>query len=81
MTLPFIDSEDKARAAVRTINAASADGGPKPIVFSTLVQPNLREIVKDAHGVHLDIFDAFLEPLSDRTRANRRPLRWAVRTV
>lgn len=47
-----------------TINAAGKDGAPKPLVFSTLVQPNLRAIVKDARGMHLDIFDAFLEPLS-----------------
>ena len=64
MTLPFIDSEDKARAAVKTINAASKQSALKPLVFSTLVQPNLRKIVKQAEGLHLDIFDAFLEPLA-----------------
>jgi len=64
VTLPFIDSEDKAREAVQTINASSKQNVPKPIVFSTLVQPNLRAIVKEAEGLHLDIFDAFLEPLS-----------------
>ncbi|MDH3616885.1 MAG: kinase/pyrophosphorylase [Gammaproteobacteria bacterium] len=64
VTLPFIDSEDKAREAVQTINAAGKGDVPKPLVFSTLVQPNLRAIVKHAEGLHLDIFDAFLEPLS-----------------
>ncbi len=64
MTLPFIDSEDKAREAVKTINAASERSALKPLVFSTLVQPNLRKIVRKAEGLHLDIFDAFLEPLS-----------------
>ncbi|MGI9237699.1 MAG: posphoenolpyruvate synthetase regulatory kinase/phosphorylase PpsR, partial [Woeseiaceae bacterium] len=65
MTLPFIDSEDKAREAVRTINTSSSESVLKPIVFSTLVQPNLRAIVKEAEGLHLDIFDAFLQPLAD----------------
>jgi hypothetical protein len=64
MTLPFIDSEDKAREAVRTVNKASETSALRPIVFSTLVQPNLRAIVKEADGLHLDIFDAFLEPLA-----------------
>jgi regulator of PEP synthase PpsR (kinase-PPPase family) len=63
VTLPFIDSEDKAREAVRKIDAASADDSYKPIVFSTLVHPELRKIVKEASGLHLDIFDVFLEPL------------------
>lgn len=64
MTVPFIDNEDKAREAVQRINAASKSDALRPIVFSTLVRPELREIVKDAEGLHLDIFDAFLEPLS-----------------
>ena len=70
MTLPFIDSEDKAKEAVRTINNASEQGELKPIVFSTLVQPNLRTIVKAARGLHLDIFDAFLDPLSAELQEN-----------
>ena len=63
VTLPFIDSEDKAREAVRRIDESGVDDDFRPIVFSTLVQPELREIVKEAQGLHLDIFDVFLEPL------------------
>jgi regulator of PEP synthase PpsR (kinase-PPPase family) len=63
VTLPFIDSEDKAREAVRRIDEAGASDSRKPIVFSTLVHPELRKIVKEASGLHLDIFDVFLEPL------------------
>jgi len=68
MTLPFIDSEDKAREAVITIDAAADGDVPLPIVFSTLVQPELRAIVKQARGLHLDIFDAFLDPLTDELK-------------
>ena len=71
MTLPFIDCEDKAHEAVRTINAASNEDSLKPIVFSTLVKPELRAIVKNAEGLHLDIFDAFLEPLA--TELDEKP--------
>ncbi len=63
-TLPFIDTEDKAREAVRTIDAAALDGAPRPLVFSSMVQPELREILKETTGLYLDIFDAFLDPLS-----------------
>jgi regulator of PEP synthase PpsR (kinase-PPPase family) len=65
VTLPFIDSEDKAHEAVLKINQASEENNPRPIVFSTLVQNNFRAIVKEARGLYLDIFDAFLEPLGD----------------
>jgi len=64
MTLPFIDSEDKAREAVATIDRVAEDSTLVPIVFSTMVQPDLREIVKESQGLHLDIFDAFLDLLA-----------------
>jgi regulator of PEP synthase PpsR (kinase-PPPase family) len=63
VTLPFIATEDKARAAVKKINLAAADAESRPIVFSTLVQDEFRAIVREADGLHLDIFDEFLEPL------------------
>jgi regulator of PEP synthase PpsR (kinase-PPPase family) len=63
VTLPFIDSEDKALEAVGKINAAARDDVKRPIVFSTLVQDEFRSICRTADGLHLDIFDAFLEPL------------------
>ena len=63
VTLPFIDSEDKARAAVDRIDKIGSGDHHRPLIFSTLVQPELREIVRQANGLHLDIFDVFLEPL------------------
>jgi len=69
VTLPFIDTEDKAREAVRKINAAAAAEPKRPIVFSTLVQNQFRHIVRAANGLHLDIFDAFLEPLENELQA------------
>ena len=63
VTLPFIDSDDKARDAVQRINDAAEESELRPIVFSTLVQDEFRLIVKEANGLHLDIFDVFLDPL------------------
>lgn len=63
VTLPFIDSEDKAKEAVSKINSENRDSSEKPIIFSTLVQDELREIIKTVNGLHLDIFDVFIGPL------------------
>ncbi len=63
VTVPFIDSEDKAREAVQKIEEAGAQDELRPIVFSTLVQDALRAVVRQCDGLHLDIFDVFLEPL------------------
>jgi regulator of PEP synthase PpsR (kinase-PPPase family) len=65
VTLPFIDSEDKAKEALDRINAAAGEDGVRPIVFSTLVQDDFRAIARQADGLFLDIFDVFLDPLEE----------------
>ncbi len=65
VTLPFIDSDDKAAEAVTRINEAADETDARPIVFSTLVQDEFRAAVREANGLHLDIFDVFLKPLED----------------
>lgn len=61
--IPFIDTEDKARAAMLRINAATLAEGQKVVVFSTLMNPAVNAIVKQAQAVHMDLFQSFVEPL------------------
>jgi regulator of PEP synthase PpsR (kinase-PPPase family) len=63
ITLPFLESADKAREAVQTINATARADGQRPVVFSTLVQDHLREIFVGCDGFVLDFFQTFLGPL------------------
>ena len=62
-TIPFIDSVDKAQACVSRINEASASGNGRPVVFTTLVNPEIRETVRKAEAFVLDLFESFLDPL------------------
>lgn len=63
ITLPFIDTVDKAEAAIRQINAVAAEQAARPIIFSTLVQDDLRKRFLHASGLFLDFFNTFLGPL------------------
>ena len=74
LTLPFVSSVDKAQEAVRRINHAAEEEGLRPIVFSTLVQDELREIVVGANALFLDLFSAFVGPLEREldTRSTHR---------
>ena len=74
VTLPFVSSVDKAQEAVRRINRASEEEGVRPIIFSTLVQDELRDIVMMANGLFLDFFAAFVGPLERElnTRSTHR---------
>ncbi|MFC0133389.1 phosphoenolpyruvate synthase regulatory protein [Massilia eurypsychrophila] len=61
--LPFIDTIDKAREAARKINEAFAADGQRPIVFSTLVKPDLSAVIRTAGGMHMDLIQTFVAPL------------------
>jgi len=61
---PFIDTPDKAHQVVREINHTAQIEGRKPIVFITLVNPEILAIVKEqSRGLVLDMFNTFIEPL------------------
>jgi len=61
--VPFIDSLDKADMAVARINHCAEAQQYPPIVFSTLVNPDMLARVKRANAVVLDLFGAFVEPI------------------
>src|SRR3989475_12126509 len=63
MTVPFIDSVAKAQVCVARINEASASGNARPVVFTTLVNADIRETVRKAEAFVLDFFESFLDPL------------------
>jgi [pyruvate, water dikinase]-phosphate phosphotransferase / [pyruvate, water dikinase] kinase len=69
VTLPFVSSLDKAQEAVRRINRAAEQEGLRPIVFSTLVQDDLRDIVMGANALFLDLFSTFVGPLERELNA------------
>lgn len=61
--IPFVDDPQKAREVVRRINEAALADGARPIVFTTLVTP---EVIRELAGVDalvLDLFAAFVMPL------------------
>jgi len=63
VTVPFIDTPDKAREVVERINESALLEGQRTLVFSTLVQDDVRTIVAGANCVILDFFSAFIGPL------------------
>jgi regulator of PEP synthase PpsR (kinase-PPPase family) len=62
-TVPFIDSVEKAQACVSRINEASVTGNGRPVVFTTLVNAEIRETIRKANAFVLDFFESFLDPL------------------
>jgi len=62
-SLRFVDTVGKAQEAVTSINKLADETGLRPIIISTLVKHELREILASAHGLYLDVFDTFIAPI------------------
>ncbi|SAI02158.1 Putative phosphotransferase ydiA [Bordetella ansorpii] len=58
--VPFIDTLDKADDVAVRINKNALETGVPPIVFSTLVNPDIQARVRQANGIFLDLFGTFV---------------------
>ena len=64
--LPFVNTVDKAYQVVRQINDTAASEGQKPIVFTTLVNQEVFEVINSGcKGMLLDMFGTFVHPLEN----------------
>lgn len=68
--VPFLDSTEKARDLVAKINAASLSDGQRPLLFSTLILPDVRDIVEQSDALILDLFEMFIAPLESELGQN-----------
>ncbi len=62
-TLPYIDTPVKAEEACRQIREAEERSGLRPIVFDTIVTPEIRAIIQSSGAMVLDFFHTFIGPL------------------
>lgn len=60
---PFIDSMPKAQQVVDKIKSCITDSESKPLVFMTLVNPLVCDLIKRTDACVFDLFDTFLAPL------------------
>ncbi|MFB9884931.1 posphoenolpyruvate synthetase regulatory kinase/phosphorylase PpsR [Balneatrix alpica] len=69
ITLPYIDTPEKARNALIQINKTAAYDDGRPIIFDTIVNNEVRAIIAEADAFMVDIFGTFLAPLEDELAA------------
>jgi regulator of PEP synthase PpsR (kinase-PPPase family) len=60
---PYVDSEESALNVVLEINSTAAKEGSLPLVFDTLVNPVVREIINTANAVNLDVFEGLISKI------------------
>ena len=62
-TLPYIDTVEKAVAAKLEINRVAEVDGVRPIIIDTIVDKSIREVIAEANGYMMDVFDTFVDKL------------------
>lgn len=61
--IPFVDDVDKAIDCANQIREAAQRDGVRPIVFSTLVNPETVRGLRQADALFIDLFEQFIGPL------------------
>lgn len=62
-TLPYINTVEKAEAAKLRINEIHTNTQQRPIVFATILDPQIQQILAESDSLYLDFFGSFLGPL------------------
>jgi regulator of PEP synthase PpsR (kinase-PPPase family) len=70
VTLPFVDTVEKARDVVDKINRQGVTDGVRPIVISTLARIEIARVIGQANALFLDCFEMFISPLEREIGVN-----------
>lgn len=57
---PFVDDREKAERVRLEINRIAVHDGERPLVFSTMVDENLKAVIQASHSCFLDLLGNFL---------------------
>ena len=71
--VPFVDSEERAWETVEMINRAAQEDGEQAIVFNTVVDSTLCDVLANSNALFLDVFGTFLAPLEQEFNTPRSP--------
>lgn len=74
VTLPFVDTVDKACAVAKQIKQLGLDEEIRPVVFSTMTEPALRECLAASGALFLDLFKMFIGPLESEFGTKSAPV-------
>jgi len=62
--MPYINTVLRAQALTQRMQEAAERDGVRPIVFGTLLDAEIRDILRRGNGFYLELFEGFIDPLS-----------------
>ncbi len=62
--MPYINTPQRAKALTERMHEAKDRDGVRPLVFGTMLDNAIREILKSGDCFYVELFESFIEPLS-----------------
>ncbi|MGR5243746.1 posphoenolpyruvate synthetase regulatory kinase/phosphorylase PpsR [Vibrio sp. PNB23_22_6] len=78
---PFVESADKVADVVKEIETSYQRNGVKPLVFFSIVLPDVREILRTAPAYCYDVLESIVQKVQDDTQMEPQPKLQRSRSV
>jgi len=63
--MPYINTDMRAKALTERMQEAADRDGMRPIVFATMLDAEIGDILREGNCFYLELFEGFIEPLSE----------------
>ncbi|MGL4898630.1 MAG: kinase/pyrophosphorylase, partial [Shewanella sp.] len=74
LTIPFVETITKAEQVKRQINDCFITTGERPLVFHSIVKPEIRDIIYSSEGLDYDFLNTFVAPLEQQLGVSASPV-------
>ncbi|UFN71586.1 kinase/pyrophosphorylase [Vibrio alginolyticus] len=80
-TFPFVESQDKVADVVKEIETSYQRNGVKPLVFFSIVVPDVREMLLEAPAYSYDVLESIVQKVQDDIQMAPKPKLQRFRSV
>ncbi|HDM8187323.1 TPA: kinase/pyrophosphorylase [Vibrio harveyi] len=80
-TFPFVESEDKVADVIKEIEISYQRDGVKPLVFFSIVVPEIREVLLKAPAYSYDVLESIVQKVQDDVQMAPQPKMQRSRSV
>ncbi|MCR9625668.1 pyruvate, water dikinase regulatory protein [Vibrio diabolicus] len=80
-TFPFVESQDKVADVVKEIETSHQRNGVKPLVFFSIVVPDVREMLLEAPAYSYDVLESIVQKVQDDIQMAPKPKLQRSRSV
>ena len=65
VTIPYVNNRTKVKEALARIKQAYTKDGERPLIFTTLVDPKISDLLENSSALIINFFQTFINPLEN----------------